>query len=76
MASKTASAIQKIGEMRAGSWNIAVTADCDSVKVQVLGVCVLRFTSSNREQFQRLFTEAERHAEAWAAEHTQTGATQ
>jgi len=50
---------------------VAVAWDCDAVWVKA-GRDVVILTAAQREHFQKLFTEAERHAEAWAAEHAET----
>ena len=46
---------------------VKVSADCDGVVIHA-GRQTVTFGPEERETFQRLFMEAERHAEAWTAE--------
>jgi hypothetical protein len=74
MAEFTSTAIRPVGEIRdALGRGLAIGADCDAVVIAVPGIGVVYLDARQRDEFIRLYFEAERQAEAWAAEHAGGG---
>jgi len=70
MAEITTSAVREIGHVLDVDYRrVIVGHDCDAVTIQIAYGLVARFDASKRDEFTRLYFEAERQAEAWAKDH-------
>lgn len=70
MSEYTSAAIRQTGEIRdALGRSLAIGSDCDSVAIAIPGLGIIHLDARQREEFIRLYFEAERQAEAWATEH-------
>ena len=62
------STVREIGHVvGASGYPVIISVDCDAVTVWAPREIIL--DAGRREDFQRLFMQAEREAEAWAKEH-------